>query len=214
MNLFLEFRNRFATGDLHRLLQENRRVVPVYVRCGLRWEAAELFWLRDFLWAIRTGRLAPLVVVDVPLRSTYGRHWSLVGRRVPGAASADAAVYLPGRNLLLIAHAAIACRRLGVRALALGTLKGNPFGDASSRFFARLAGCLQLALGEPFRVHAPLARCAKPELIRSARGVPLALTFSCLAPAGRRHCGRCNKCAERQRAFRAAGVTDPTDYSA
>jgi 7-cyano-7-deazaguanine synthase in queuosine biosynthesis len=27
-----------------------------------------------------------------------------------------------------------------------------------------------------------------------------------------RHCGRCTKCAERQRAFAAAGVPDPTRY--
>jgi 7-cyano-7-deazaguanine synthase len=39
------------------------------------------------------------------------------------------------------------------------------------------------------------------------------LTFSCLAPQGRRHCGRCNKCAERKRAFRQAGIPDPTKYA-
>jgi 7-cyano-7-deazaguanine synthase in queuosine biosynthesis len=26
-----------------------------------------------------------------------------------------------------------------------------------------------------------------------------------------RHCGRCNKCAERMAAFRLAGLCDPTD---
>ena len=30
------------------------------------------------------------------------------------------------------------------------------------------------------------------------RGLPLELTFSCIAPVAGQHCGRCNKCAERR----------------
>ena len=41
---------------------------------------------------------------------------------------------------------------------------------------------------------------------------PLELTFSCLAPVGEIHCGRCNKCAERQAAFQAVGQPDRTSY--
>jgi 7-cyano-7-deazaguanine synthase len=50
-------------------------------------------------------------------------------------------------------------------------------------------------------------------VIRRARELPLEHTFSCIAPIEGRHCGRCNKCAERRRAFAAAGVDDPTEYS-
>jgi len=38
------------------------------------------------------------------------------------------------------------------------------------------------------------------------------LTLSCTRPRGLRHCGGCTKCAERQHAFAAAGVPDPTRY--
>jgi 7-cyano-7-deazaguanine synthase len=44
--------------------------------------------------------------------------------------------------------------------------------------------------------------------------VPWELTFSCIRPIGIRHCGRCNKCEERRRAFADAGVKDPTKYGA
>ena len=37
------------------------------------------------------------------------------------------------------------------------------------------------------------------------RGLPLELTFSCISPLRGLHCGHCNKCAERQAAFRDAG---------
>jgi 7-cyano-7-deazaguanine synthase len=43
--------------------------------------------------------------------------------------------------------------------------------------------------------------------------MPLELTFSCIAPAGSLHCGQCNKCAERQRAFRLSSMPDPTRYA-
>ena len=196
-----------------RLLAHGRRVVPLYVRCGLRWEPAELHWLRRFLRAIRCSRLASLVIVDMPLRSVYGSHWSLTGRRMPGALSADAAVYLPGRNVLLISHAAIRCAQRRLSTIAVGTLKGNPFRDASPRFFQVFASCLTSALGHPIRILAPLRRLAKRDVVHASAALPLHLTFSCLSPRGRRHCGACNKCAERRRAFRAAHVPDATHYA-
>ena len=214
-----------------RLLRQHYRVLPLYVRCGFRWEEAELAWLRRVLAALRSTRLLPLRRVDLPLRAVYGPHWSFTGRGVPGARSADGAVYLPGRNVLLLSHAAVAGARRGVTRFALGTLRGNPFGDATPRFFASMASCLTQALGRPIRITAPLRSFTKTELIRHAAGAPLALTLSCLRPRpgalapgtprrprwsplrGYRHCGRCNKCAERRRAFRLAGVADPTDYA-
>lgn len=195
-----------------RLLRDGKRVAPLYLRCGLYWESVELHWLRRFLQAIRSPALAPLVTVDVPLRSASGAHWGFTGTDVPSAQSPDAAVYLPGRNVLLLSHAAIACARRGITTIAIGTLRGNPFGDATPRFFARMSGVLSQALQQPIRILSPLRRCSKAQLIRSAGAAPLALTCSCLRPRGYRHCGRCNKCAERRRAFRAAGVPDPTRY--
>ena len=198
---------------LARLLRAGGRVWPVYVRCGLAWEAAELYWLRRFLRAVRSSRLLPLCVLEVPLRGAYGSHWSLTGRGVPGAHSADAAVYLPGRNVLLLSHAAVAAAQRGITRLAIGTLRGNPFRDASPRFLRSMARALTQALGHPIRISAPFRRYSKRQLIRAARGLPLELTFSCLRPAGLRPCGVCNKCAERRRAFRDAEVADPTVYA-
>ena len=198
---------------MRRLLAQGGRVVPLYLRCGLRWEPAELSWLRRFLRAVRSPRLDSLVIVDMPLRSLYGSHWSLTGRRVPGRRSADAAVYLPGRNALLLTAAAIICTNRGINRLAIGTLKHNPFGDASPSFFRRMSSCLSEALAHPIRVIAPLRRLTKTQLVLAAAGTPMALTYSCLRPHGTRHCGRCNKCAERKRAFHAAGIADPTIYA-
>ncbi|PIQ83835.1 MAG: 7-cyano-7-deazaguanine synthase [Candidatus Omnitrophica bacterium CG11_big_fil_rev_8_21_14_0_20_63_9] len=191
---------------LDRLLRQGCRVQPIYVRCGFRWEAAELRHLRRLLHALHRKALKRLMILDVPLRSAYGPHWSFGGARVPGARSTDAAVYLPGRNALLLSHAAVACAQRGIDHLALGILKSNPFGDASPQFLRQMASALTLALGRRVRILTPLRQMSKARVIQSGRGVPLALTFSCINPRGDRHCGMCNKCAERQRAFRQTGL--------
>ena len=179
------------------------------------WEATELYWLRRLLRALHTPQLLPLQTIEVPLRTLYGSHWSLTGRQVPGARTTDAAVYLPGRNALLLTHGAIAAARHRISTVALGILDSNPFGDATPRFFRLMAAALSAALQRPIRIVTPLARSSKSHVIRSAAaaGVPLHLTCSCLSPRGRLHCGRCNKCAERRRGFHAARIKDPTHYA-
>jgi 7-cyano-7-deazaguanine synthase len=43
--------------------------------------------------------------------------------------------------------------------------------------------------------------------------LPLVFTLSCIQPLVGRHCGACNKCAERRRAFEQAQLPDPTEYA-
>lgn len=192
-------------------------VHPIYVRFGLRWEAAELEHLRDFLEAEGGPRagLLPLTVLDEPVSQVYGDHWSNAGRPgVPDDRTDDGAVYLPGRNILLAAKAAVFCRLRGIESLAFGILRGNPFPDSTPAFFGRLTEALNLGMDGRLRIVRPYETLAKPDIIRKGAGLPLHLTFSCLDPQSGRHCGRCNKCAERARAFRDAGLTDLTPYAA
>jgi 7-cyano-7-deazaguanine synthase len=69
------------------------------------------------------------------------------------------------------------------------------------------------AMGDDVRIETPYAELSKIDVIHLGRGLPLNHTFSCIAPLDGRHCGRCNKCAERRRAFAAAGVEDPSEYA-
>ncbi|MEI6082954.1 MAG: 7-cyano-7-deazaguanine synthase [Verrucomicrobiota bacterium] len=181
---------------LAELAHRHRRVYPVFIRHGLIWETAELRHLRRYLRAIHAG---PLTVLNSPV--DYGNHWSLTGKNVPGAKTADEKMYLPGRNLMLLSKAAVFCALNKIPVIAIGSLGHNPFPDATPKFFrdfARLAGN---ALNCQLKVIAPFRSLAKAQVIRRGRGLPLHLTFSCVAPRGGRACGRCNKCAERARAF-------------
>jgi 7-cyano-7-deazaguanine synthase len=101
----------------------------------------------------------------------------------------------------------------GIEQLALGVLESNPFADATPQFFGHLESALNCGPGRQVRVIRPLAGLSKGQVMELGRGLPLELTFSCIAPSAGLHCGRCNKCAERKAAFQLLGVEDPTAYA-
>jgi 7-cyano-7-deazaguanine synthase len=137
----------------------------------------------------------------------------VTGRDVPDDHSPDEAVYLPGRNLLLLSKSSVWCALNGIPTIALGTLAANPFPDADRAFFAGFSALAGRALGCAFEVVTPYAGRKKHEIIEAGRRFALDLTFSCIAPRSDRHCGRCNKCAERRLAFSQLGMADTTEYA-
>jgi 7-cyano-7-deazaguanine synthase len=198
---------------------EARRLIvqPMYVSVGLAWEAEEAALAERLLKApvfgasVRPLQRLSLTVTDV-LPDT---HWAIRG--VPPAYDTpDEDVYLPGRNLLLLAKAAVACAAGGIHRIAIGPLAGNPFPDATAAFFGSMAASASLALGHEIVIAAPFAAMHKADVIRLGNelGVPFALTMSCMDPRGGLHCGVCSKCRERRDGFDEAGVQDPTSYAA
>ena len=193
-------------------LQSCAAVYPLYVRCGLFWEAAELDHLRRFLDAISAPALRPLTLLEMPVADLYPSHWSLTGEGTPGADAPDEAVFLPGRNVLLLSKAMLWCRLRAVPNLALATLASNPFPDATPEFFSAFEAVVNQAVGSRVRVCQPYANLKKVDVLQRGRALPLELTFSCIRPRQGLHCGACNKCAERRRAFAQAGLPDRTPY--
>jgi 7-cyano-7-deazaguanine synthase len=168
--------------------------------------------LERFLDAVKTEALERLVVLDEPIADVYGTHWSTTGTSVPGSETPDEAVYLPGRNLLLTVKAAIWCRLRDIENLALGCLGSNPFPDSTADFFEKLEAVMNQATGGGPRLIRPFDRLHKTEALLLGKALPLHLTFSCINPIDGRHCGTCNKCAERKKGFADAGLVDLTTY--
>jgi 7-cyano-7-deazaguanine synthase len=194
-----------------------RRVHPLYISAGLAWEAEERAALDRLLSQPPLhARLEPAAQLAFTVRDLYPpTHWALRGEP-PGFDTPDEDVYLEGRNVVLLSKAAIYCARHGIGRLAIGPLAGNPFPDATPEFFGAMAHALSLGLAHPIEIAAPFAAMDKSEVVRLGieLGVPLELTLSCMNPLGGLHCGQCSKCRERREAFAAAGVDDPTSYTA
>ncbi len=188
--------------------------VPVMIEAGHAWEAAERAALGRFLAAVDDARIAPVRTLSLPMGDVYGAHWSMTGVGAPGWDEPDETVELRGRNLVLLAKTMVLAALSGWPTLALGSLAGNPFPDATPEFFAGLAAVCAKALRAPLAIVTPFRGLGKDEVIRRGRDLPLDLTLSCARPtADGRHCGDCNKCRERVEAFRAAGVPDRTRYA-
>jgi 7-cyano-7-deazaguanine synthase len=105
------------------------------------------------------------------------------------------------------------CQMHGVARLALATLANNPFDDATPEFFSAFTAMIGQATRERVEIVRPFERLPKRRVMERGRRLPLELTFSCLVPIDGMHCGRCNKCAERRRAFREIDLADRTGYA-
>jgi 7-cyano-7-deazaguanine synthase len=209
---------------LGHLLQTGARVQPFYIRSNLYWQDHELPAAWRFLQAMRSdsgppcGDVNDLVVLELPLDDLYHDHWSITGRDTPGAETRDDAVFLPGRNPLLVIKAALWCGLNQIDSLALASLTTNPFADSDERFFAAYETALNHAIDghdecQAVQLVRPFRHLTKEDVMRTGREFPLQLTFSCIQPTGGLHCGRCNKCAERQAAFASVDLQDTTRYA-
>src|SRR5262249_9523389 len=147
--------------------------------------------------AVDGPELQRLQVLELPVADLYGPHWSTTGRSVPGSDTPDEAVFLPGRHVLLLAKAMLSCLLHRVPAVPLARLDLNPFPESTRAFFAAYQNAVNRGIGGTVEVRRPYAGLSKVEVMRRGQGLPLGLTFSCIRPAAGRHCGCCNKCAER-----------------
>jgi len=138
-----------------------------------------------------------------------------IGKEIP-------VTYVPARNTVFLSFALAWAEALGARDLFIGVnaLDYSGYPDCRPEFleaFERVAnlGTKAGVEGDRFRVHAPLLRLSKAEIIRQGMelGVDYGLTRSCYDPdALGRACGRCDSCLLRKKGFAEAGVPDPTTY--
>lgn len=195
-------------------LAANSQVYPIYVEAGLVWEQGEKDSLERFLAALAKPSIEPVTYLSVPVGPILGSHWSVTGQAVPDAQAPDSEMFIPGRNVLLIAVTSVWCSTHDVGRIAIGSLGGNPFPDATPEFFETFGSVLSAGLGHEIKIEAPFRGRTKAELVRAHSNLPLELSLTCANPSNLSHCGNCNKCTERQDAFRESGVEDRTKYLA
>ncbi len=195
---------------LAELARGGREVFPVYVRAGLMWERHELGALRSYIRRLKLRSIHAVSVLQLPMGDLAGGHWSMTGRKVPGYRAAVSSNYILGRNLSLLAKAAIFCAYNRIGEIAMAPLESNPFPDARPEFFRALERAIDLGVGLKLKILTPYVGMTKGEV---GVNLPLRFTVTCARPEGVTHCGRCTKCAERIQGFREAGVPDPTEYA-
>ena len=151
--------------------------------------------------------------IDVP----HGRDESEMQKDIP-------VTYVPARNLIFLSLALGFAETIGAKDLFLGVnaVDYSGYPDCRPEFLNAFEVCATLATkagvqGRAFTIHAPLVDLTKAEIIQRGLklGVDYSQTHSCYDPDPQgRACGTCDSCVLRRRGFEAAGVPDPTRYSA
>ena len=128
--------------------------------------------------------------------------------------------YVPARNTIFLSHALAWAEVLGAEDVFIGVniLDSSGYPDCRAEYieaFERMANLATKAGVEGtsrFRIHTPLIRMTKADIVRRAGelGVDLALTWSCYEPGlDGRPCRHCDSCLLRAKGFAEAGVKDP-----
>lgn len=131
--------------------------------------------------------------------------------------------YVPARNTIMLSVALGWAEVLGADDLFCGVnaVDYSGYPDCRPEFIAAFERLAALATkagveGHGFRVHAPLMRMSKSDIVREGcrLGIDFSRTVSCYQADGTgRACGRCDACRLRADGFAQAGVADPTRYA-
>jgi 7-cyano-7-deazaguanine synthase len=167
------------------------------------------------------------IVVDLDMRTIGGSALTGNGEVPKGRSGEDIGggvpvTYVPARNTIFLSFALAWAEVVGAQDIFIGVnaLDFSGYPDCRPEYiqaFERMAGLgTKMGVeGRPVRIHAPLIRLTKAEIIRMGKGlgVDYAMTHSCYdPPPDRPACGRCDSCLLRRKGFSEAGLEDPIEY--
>lgn len=157
-------------------------------------------------------------VIDISfLRELYGPGvTALLDERMPMPEKFEQSVIVPFRNGILLAIAAGYAATIGAEVIFYGAQRDDArfYPDCRQEFVSAISQAISSGTESKLAVRNPLAGKTKAEVIKLAAelGIPLELTWSCYLNR-ELHCGRCESCRNRKRAFAEAGIKDPTSYA-
>ncbi len=172
-------------------------------RFGVRHEVIEAPWLEDVTLTslVNRGESVP-TPSEADLDEARGR-----------AKETAHAVWVPNRNGAFINIAACFADAQKVDKIVCGfnAEEGATFPDNTPEFVEAINRSLYYSTENHAKVVAPVINMDKVEIIKKgvSIGAPLDLSWSCYF-SGEKPCGKCESCMRRARAFKRAGVADPS----
>ena len=165
-------------------------------------------------------------VMSLDLRAFGGSALTDASIDVPvdGVQGGIPVTYVPARNTIFLSLAlafAEVCEAADVF-FGANAVDYSGYPDCRPEYMRAFEALANLATkaaddGRRLTLHTPIIELSKGDIIRRglALGVDYALTVSCYQAAqDGAACGRCDSCRLRRGGFEAAGVADPTRYSA
>ena len=155
-------------------------------------------------------------IVDLSaLKSVFGDVTSLCNSDIPLTAEFSQPIIVPFRNAIFLSVAVSYAVSVGADKIYYGAHGSDePFyPDCRREFYEAFEKAAKLGTGENISIQAPFSGKRKSEVIEEGvkLGVPFELTWSCYREDAK-HCGRCESCVNRKKAFKEAGIADQTKY--
>jgi 7-cyano-7-deazaguanine synthase len=198
---------------------ENDEIAFLHVSYGQRTEARERRAFDEL--ADRFAIIKRLAVSIESLKAIGGSSLTDTSLPVTEANLATREIptsYVPFRNAHLLAIATSWAETIAAQRIYIGAVAEDSSGypDCRPEFYRAFQSAIDAGTKPETRIEivTPVIDLSKSDIVRRGLelGAPLELTWSCYA-AAERACGRCDSCALRLRAFRAAGTTDPIPYA-
>jgi 7-cyano-7-deazaguanine synthase len=156
-------------------------------------------------------------VIDLSnLADIYQGITSLVDMKIDVSNEFTDPIIVPFRNGVFMAVTVAYADGLNINQIFYGAhASDEPFyPDCRQEFYEAFQHAVRLGTEKPFVIKSPFSNFQKSEIITTAvkLGVPLEKTWSCYLN-GQVHCGKCESCINRQKAFKEAKIVDPTVYA-
>jgi 7-cyano-7-deazaguanine synthase len=151
------------------------------------------------------------------LRGIYSGVTSLVDSDIQMTREFSDPIIVPFRNGVFLAVTVAYAASVGADTILYGAHGSDEenYPDCRREFYKAFEVAAKLGTETQITIDAPFSGLTKAEMLSRGveLGVPIHLTWSCYRN-GPLHCGACESCNNRRKAFREAGIHDPTKYEA
>ena len=169
------------------------------------------------------------LIIDIDLRAIGGSALTdqidvPKARSIQEISRAIPVTYVPARNTIFLSFALALSEKIEAEDIFFGAnqLDYSGYPDCREEYIRAFERMAHLATqagvegGSKFKVHTPLIKMTKAEIIKKGfeLGLDYSLTWSCYDPSPQGFaCGLCDSCQLRLKGFTEAGVKDPIRYA-
>ena len=165
-------------------------------------------------------------VIDLPWLSKISTSSLNTSEEIPEVSEADlddiekssesaSSVWVPARNTVFTSIALSYAESIGAEIIIVGWNgeEGSTFPDNSKKYMEKFNELIDVGSPDKIKIEAPAIDLNKEEIIELGVevGAPMELSYSCYK-GGDKHCGVCESCMRRRRAFENLNVKDLTEY--
>ncbi len=166
------------------------------------------------------------IVIDLPWLNSISNSTLTSDEEIPEINDSDLdnydvaietakSVWVPARNTVFCSIALAYAESVGAEIIIVGWdyEEAVTFPDNSKEYLKAFNETIKYGSFDDIEIKAPLIDMTKKEIVENGFEVnaPMDLSYSCYA-GKREHCGVCESCKRRKRAFKMANIDDPTEY--